>query len=156
VPRKFKDDWIGKLPVRIVILSNELPKLSDFSATIVSRFIILKLTESFYGREDPDLTNKLLPELPGILNWALEGLERLAKRRYFVRPDTAKELIDAFERLPSPVKSFLEERCEVSATASVECNCLYTAWCHWCARNGQLPGTAQNFARALHALIPGL
>jgi putative DNA primase/helicase len=38
--------------------------------------MMLRLTESFYGREDKALTEKLLTELPGILNWAIEGYVR--------------------------------------------------------------------------------
>ena len=61
----------GKLETRFVILTNELPRLTDASGALASRFITLVLTESFYGREDLGLTDKLAGELPGILNWAL-------------------------------------------------------------------------------------
>jgi phage/plasmid-associated DNA primase len=33
--------------------------------------------ESFEGRENENLTDELLTELPGILNWAIEGWRRL-------------------------------------------------------------------------------
>jgi len=36
-----------------------------------------KSTKSFYGREDQTLTDKLLTELRGILNWAITGWRRL-------------------------------------------------------------------------------
>ena len=65
------------LPTRFVIMSNELPRLHDTSGALVSRLIILRFTQSFYGQEDPELTNKLLAELPGILHWAIVGWKRL-------------------------------------------------------------------------------
>ena len=37
----------------------------------------LLLKETFYGREDTELIDKLLTELPGILNWSLRGLDWL-------------------------------------------------------------------------------
>jgi putative DNA primase/helicase len=61
------------LRVRFLIISNELPKITDSSGALASRFVLVRLTESFEKREDPLLHDKLLPELPGILNWALEG-----------------------------------------------------------------------------------
>ena len=40
--------------------------------------ILLRLTETFYGREDTTLTATLTNELPGILLWAIEGWKRFA------------------------------------------------------------------------------
>jgi putative DNA primase/helicase len=73
VPRKYKDDWSGRLPARFLLLSNELPAFEDASATIASRFIVLMFRKSFYGCENPRLTDELLAEAAGIFNWALEG-----------------------------------------------------------------------------------
>jgi putative DNA primase/helicase len=74
VDRKHMPAWTGTLPTRFVILSNELPRLTDASGALADRFVILQMKQPFYGREDLGLTEKLLPELPGIFNWALAGL----------------------------------------------------------------------------------
>ena len=86
VPRKNIDDWHGDLPTRFMILTNVLPKLTDASGALVSRFITLQLTKSFYGKEDLTLSDKLITECAGILNWSLLGLERLKARGYFIMP----------------------------------------------------------------------
>ena len=52
---------------------------------LASRFLVLTLHESFYGREDHGLFERFLPELPGILNWALRGVGS-ALRAWAVRP----------------------------------------------------------------------
>ena len=52
---------------------------------IASRFVPLKMTESFLGREDVDLKDKLRAELAQILNWGLQGLRRLNKRGKFIQ-----------------------------------------------------------------------
>ncbi len=36
----------------------------------------IRLTQSFVGKEDHDLGTAIMSELPGILNWALDGLDR--------------------------------------------------------------------------------
>ena len=51
VNRKYRDQWTGKLPARLHVISNELPKLGDASAAIVGRFVLLPLTYSWLGRE---------------------------------------------------------------------------------------------------------
>ena len=47
------------LRVRFLVISNELPSLADASGALASRFIVLRLINSFYGREDQRLTERL-------------------------------------------------------------------------------------------------
>ena len=86
VDRKYREPWSGKLPTRFVILSNELPKFRDSSGAIANRLLILQMTNSFLGREDRTLDTRLAIELPGILNWALEGLDQLTENGRFTVP----------------------------------------------------------------------
>lgn len=73
IDRKHMTSVTMKLPTRFVFLTNEFPRLTDSSGALAGRFVILRLTQSFYGKEDTGLTDRLLNELPGILNWAIEG-----------------------------------------------------------------------------------
>ena len=82
----IRSPWQGKLHVRFLILTNELPRITDASGALASRFVLLTLRNSFLGREDLQLTDKLLTELPGILNAALKGLDRLRDRGNFRMP----------------------------------------------------------------------
>lgn len=77
VDRKYKEPYTGKLPDRLQIISNELPRFGDASGAIIGRLVVLLTTRSWLGKEDFELENKLRTELPGILNWSLEGLRRL-------------------------------------------------------------------------------
>jgi hypothetical protein len=91
VNRKYRDQWTGKLPSRLHIISNELPELGDASTAIVGRIVLVPLTKSWLGQEDHDLEPALHRELPGILNWALAGLHSLtvkngAGMQFRVRP----------------------------------------------------------------------
>lgn len=72
-----------QLSARIMILANELPTFHDPSRALDSRLIVLRTTRSFLGVEDTTLTSKLIEELPGILNWAIAGLQRLTSRGRF-------------------------------------------------------------------------
>ena len=73
VDRKYKDSWHGRLMTRLMILTNDLPALSDSSGALAGRYVCLLFPNSFYGKEDSALGGRLLDELPGILNWALVG-----------------------------------------------------------------------------------
>jgi putative DNA primase/helicase len=157
IDRKYLPSWNGKLSARFVLLSNELPRIADASGALASRFIILTMTESFYGREDPDLTDKLLREMPGILNWAIAGWQRLAERGHFVQPASSVEAMHELENLGSPIGAFIRDRCIVAPGEEVACADLFGAWQSWCTDHGrEHPGTSQSFGRDLRAAVPGL
>lgn len=157
VPRKFKPDFTARLAVRFVLLSNELPAFLDQSGALAGRFIVLRLTRSFFGIEDLTLERRLLGELPGILRWALAGLDRLHARGRFVQPASGAALVAQFEHLAAPVAAFLEERCVIAPGASIECGELYQAWVEWSREQGRAhPGSLQMFGKDLAAACPGV
>lgn len=157
IDRKFRAAWTGHLQSRFVILSNELPRLADASGALPSRFIVLTMTRSFYGQEDFGLTARLLLELPGILNWALGGLDRLRKRGYFMQPASAADAVQEIEDLGSPISAFIRDRCDVGTQYSVVIDDLFNSWAEWGKTQGRdHPGTAQTFGRDLRAAVPDL
>ena len=99
IDRKYGTAITVKLPTRIMLLSNELPRFSDTSGAIASRMIFLQLTQSFYGKEDPKLTDRLLMELPAILMWSIGGWKSLRERGHFLQPESTKALADEMENL---------------------------------------------------------
>ena len=157
IPRKYLPDWTGTLPTRFTVMTNELPKIEDASGALASRFLVLRLTETFYGREDHQLDQRLSAELPGILNWALDGYDRLYSRGKFTQPESSAALVRDFEDLGSPVSAFLRERCDVAKGAEVTQVAIFDAWKTWCAENGrEHPGTIQTLGRNLRAVLPWL
>lgn len=157
VDRKHLSPWTGRLPTRFLILTNELPKLTDSSGALASRFILLCLTRSWYGREAHELTDRLLGELPGILNWSIQGWRRLNERGHFVQPASSLEALQELEDLTSPIRAFVRERCEIGPGRQVEVETLYAAWQEYCGSTGrERSGTIQTFGRDLRAAFPTL
>jgi putative DNA primase/helicase len=157
VDRKFKEPWTGRLPVRFMILSNELPSLGDASGAIATRFLVLTLTRSWLGEENPALTDALLEELPGILLWSLKGLDRLNAQGHFTEPTSSRDAVITLADLTSPVGAFIREACIRQAGRQVPVRELYQAWRRWSKDHGRdHPTTEQIFGRDLRAVIPGL
>jgi putative DNA primase/helicase len=155
VERKFLPDWNGKLSTRFLLLTNELPRITDVSSALAKRFIVLALQRSFYGKEDLGLYERLVPELPGILLWALDGRDRLYARGHFQQPKSAQELIQEFVDLGSPEASFLRQRTHTEPGATVSQKDLFAEWSIWCSENGRdKPGNAQTFGRNVRAALP--
>lgn len=157
VDRKHRDPVTVRLPTRFMLASNELPRLSDSSGALAGRLIVLPLTRTFYGAEDHHLTDRLLKELPGILNWAIAGWARLQARGRFVQPKAGAGLVQEMEDLTSPVGAFVRERCVVGPGERVEVDELYAAWKSWCEQHGRKePGTQETFGKDLRAVVHGL
>jgi len=157
IPRKHLGDFTGKLPTRFLVLTNELPRLTDASGALASRFVIIQTKRSFYGEEDTGLTGKLMAELPGILNWAIEGHHRLAATGHFNQPEASKHLVQDMADLGSPVAAFVRDECVIGDGRSIERQELYRAWKTWCESEGRdHPGTAAMFGRELSAAFANI
>jgi putative DNA primase/helicase len=151
---KFKDPWSGRLPTRFAILSNELPKFRDSSGAIANRLLILQMTNSFLGREDRTLDQRLVGELPGILNWALAGLDRLFLNGKFTVPGSSDDAAKLMMDLASPMSAFVRDCCQRGAGATVTADQLYSAWKMWAEDNGHHAGAKSTFGRDLRAVVP--
>ncbi|MEU6964113.1 DNA primase family protein [Streptomyces chrestomyceticus] len=154
VDRKYRQVWTGKLPARIVILSNELPNFGDSSGVIARRFIVLNMTVSWLGKEDPRLLDKLLAELPGIFNWALDGLNRLERNGRLSAPSSSLEAVTTMQDTASPTSAFLRECCETGPDHSVAVDELWAAWRTWADDAGVTVGSKAVMGRNLQSLVP--
>jgi putative DNA primase/helicase len=158
VNRKYRDQWTGKLPSRVHVISNELPKLGDASTAIVGRIVLLPLSRSWLGKEDHGLERKLQAELSGILNWSLAGLQRLTidNGNRFTRLASAEEAITVMRDLASPVMAFIREKCETGPDKQVEVDVFYEAYRNWCDSNGHVKASKQTLGRDLRAAVPAI
>ncbi|HUT10559.1 MAG TPA: phage/plasmid primase, P4 family [Thermoguttaceae bacterium] len=157
VDRKHLSSWTGRLPTRFLILTSELPRLTDMSGAMAGRFVLLCLTRSWYGEEDTRLTEKLLAELPGILNWAIVGYRALASQGRFTAANASADAMRELEDLASPISAFIRDRCNVGPGNFIEANRLYGGWKAYCGETGrEHTGTRQAFGRDLRTVLPGL
>jgi putative DNA primase/helicase len=153
VNRKNKRSLDLKLGARVMMLSNEMPQLGDSSDAINSRFLILKLEASFYGKEDYQLLNRLKKDLPAIANWAIEGYRRLMERGAFAEPKSSSDARDEWYQENNPLSEFIEDKYEVGKGGHVEIGDLYLAYKNWCEPLDIHPGTSNVFSRRLKAML---
>ena len=117
---------------------------------------MLKLTRSFLGKEDTTLGVRLYKELPQILSWALDGLDRLHTRGHFHQPKSAKKAIEQLEELSSPVGAFIQDKCTLGPEFSISTKKLFKEWRKWCSSQGIAPGPQSHFGRNLRAVEPSV
>jgi P4 family phage/plasmid primase-like protien len=155
IGRKYLSAWEGVLPIKFIIISNDLPAFADDSGALASRFINLQTRQSFYGREDRELDQKLRPERAGVLLWALEGRRRLYERGRFSETGTSLDIKQRLAVAGSEVQGFLEECCVLDPDGAVVKDVLYEKYQVWARINGLVPWEKSRWGNALLAAGDG-
>ena len=142
------------LKVRFTIAVNELPRLSDSSAAMRSRLLVLPYFNTYEGREDIGLLDRLLAEIPGITNWAggiavTKGLPGGSKTRL-----RAKRSCGISFTCRRRSKRSWTSAAKWETGKEVRRNDLQLAWHSWCDNNGHIPGSVADFGEKLRAAVP--
>jgi putative DNA primase/helicase len=148
VNRKNKEAWNGYLPTRIIVYSNEVLQLTENSNALTGRMIVLKMTQSFYGKEDTELASKLMKELSGIFNWSMVGLRRRMERGgHFLQPTSGVDLLEIMEDLSNPINLFYRDVLIEDPEGTVDKDDLFKVFKKWSQEKGMHPGTDLSFKR---------
>lgn len=133
---------------KLLLVSNHLPRVDGDDEALWRRIRLIPFTQSFLGREDHELPNKLTRELPGILAWAVQGL--LEWRANGLGTATAVERATRdYRDEEDGVGSFVAECLSPDAEARIPTADLYERYESYCAEAGERPITRRRFTSAL-------
>ena len=126
------------IPVcRLVITTNVLPSTKDTSTGYYRRLIMIDWRYDVPAeKRDGDLDDKLRMEMPGILNWALQGLRRFQERRKFIIPEESTRLLMAYRNSQDDMGRFFEEEVVFDPMGLTPARELYSLYKRWCEDNG--------------------
>lgn len=130
------------LNTRIMFASNDLPSgLADKHGGLAARLMFFETEGSWAGREDPDMENRIMAELPGILLWAIEGWHDLQREGKFVIPESSRRVRERFQKRSSSLSDFLAENYEVTGHKSdfVPWKRVRETYKAWCEENAEKP-----------------
>jgi P4 family phage/plasmid primase-like protien len=164
IDQKFGSQIVHKPTVRMIVATNNPPIFRDRSDAIWRRLLFVPFSQ----RIPPEKQNLEFKsphfwlekgELPGILNFAVEGLKRLYKRGRFVEP---KSMLDAKTNYIldiRPERRFLNENYEFTGLPEdrVPSSKIYSDYLDYLKENGHGKGlTNIHFGRQLHKAFPDI
>jgi P4 family phage/plasmid primase-like protien len=139
VEKKHETGFMYQPFCKLVFGLNNLPYSKDKSYGFQRRLIIVPFDRTFDTNEqDVDLPIKLQKELPGILNFALKGLESLKKNNYkFVESKAVSNAVEAYSEQLNPIRAFVNEMIVAGDYDDRILNrSLKEAFSNWCDDNG--------------------
>lgn len=142
---------------RFTFAMNDFPAFRDDSGSLEERTNILMFNNSYAGREDKTLKDRLGQEATSgkLINFALRGLKSLYDNKEFVVPAESALAMRTFRELISPIPQFARHCTELDSKGpGVAADYLYDLWKWWCAREGLRPGLKSTLMRNLLSTVP--
>jgi putative DNA primase/helicase len=146
VERKYHDPYTVTPRAKVCWAMNELPRIANASAGIFRRVKVVSFPNRAEEDRDPDVKRHIEAEGAGILNWALEGLQRLTKRGRFEVPACVQDATANFQQDNDVPALFIEEHCSVGPDRKVQASQLYKEYAWWCEENGHRPQSSTRVA----------
>jgi putative DNA primase/helicase len=136
---KFKPPFNFIVSTVPILLCNNVPSVADLSHGMLRRLMVIPFERTF-TEEDKDATlfdRIWANELAGVLNRALQGLQRLIRREsQFALPSDVKAATQRFIRDANPLPAFIEECCDLGSEHMCWMKDFYKAYCDWADANG--------------------
>ena len=124
---------------KLIMATNYKPRIRGTDSGIWRRIRLVPFTQTIpEDKQDLQLPDKLRAELPGILNWALEGLRRWMQasaggKRRGLPPCAAVDNATAeYRGEQDRLKQFLEDCTEPALGYTVQAGILYQTYRAWC------------------------
>jgi len=150
--RFMRQDFFEFKPqFKLVIAGNHKPGLRSVDEAIRRRFNLIPFGTTIPPEErDPDLTEKLRLEWPGILAWMIDGCLQWQERG-LDPPKAVTDATTAYLDAEDAMGAWLQECCAVNAHHSDTSAALYASWKTWAECAGEKPGSQKRFAQTLEA-----
>lgn len=145
VERKNVDVERVRPQAKIIWAMNEAPRIGSAHGGIFRRVKIITFPP-LTNKPEPALKAAIHEEGPGILNWALDGLDRLKERGHFDPPESVTGATHEWEKSNDLPSQFAEEHCTVSPEGEVAASLLYSNFRQWAIDNGHQPPSSNRVA----------
>lgn len=136
-----------------LLLGNNLPIVRDISRGMQRRFDLIPFTSDLTPHKDSPLPKIAMnEELPGILNAALDGLQRLRERGEFDPPPSCVRARERFFAQSNSVSTWIADECEWNPEAVAPLRDLYDSYKLYCVASAERVEPLSRWRRMLEQL----
>lgn len=138
--KKYQDSFQFRNYAKLIYSANELPKTSDRTDAFYRRWIVIDFPHQFMDddkKTDPSLPHSIIDEeeMSGVLNWALDGLDRILKQNGFSHTKTRKDIKQKWMKETDSLRAFVQIACECKRGTYVLKNDFYEIYKAFCDEN---------------------
>jgi P4 family phage/plasmid primase-like protien len=137
--RKYEKPESFRPVAKVLWAMNETPQVRNPNAGFFRRVKIVQFPSLGDTKRNPLVKELIKTEGSGILNWALDGLDRLNAQRTFTVSPEMEEAGQAFRQENDIPALFVAEMCEVESGTRVKGSELYRRYTEWCRDSGHNP-----------------
>ena len=148
--REMRQDFFEFAPThKLWVATNHRPRIRSDSPAIWRRVLLIPFEVRIPEEErDKKLIDKLREELPGILNWALQGLAAWREKE-LAPPPLVLQAVTAYREAEDKIGNFLRDECMEAPGVRIPVAGLYDAYSSWCEEGGEKPGSKRLFSLRL-------
>jgi len=147
--RKRKDPFMFEPTAKHLFAANELPSTESDDEAFYRRILLVPFPETVPAADrDKHLDEKLQSELPGVLNWALNGYDRLQKQAGFTGDRSPGETQQTWQKWADSVSRF-EKAALTDGSDEVIKTDVYAAYLEYCRQEGIPSDTQHSMTRSL-------
>ncbi len=149
--RRMREDFWDFAPThKAVLLTNNKPRVRGQDEGVWRRIVLVEWGASVSEAEkDPHFPDRFVPELPGILRWAWQGLQRVLTSGGLKPPEAIKQSSREYRAAEDSLPRWIEAECVVDANASETSEALYGKYSAWAERCFEARLTLTAFGRRL-------
>jgi len=148
--RRMREDfWVFTPQFKLFVIGNHKPPLRSVDEAIRRRMHLIPFVVTISKEEkDATLGEKLRAELPGILAWAIEGCLEW-QRCGLASPFAVRSATESYLEGEDTKAAWIEEQCELDATAWSGSTALFLSWKRCAAIAGEFVGSERKLSQYL-------
>lgn len=145
----FKNQFTFKMTGKLIVASNHKPIIKGTDHGIWRRIHLIPFEVKFEKeRQDKTLEQRLREELPGILNWAIEGYRKWRESGLAIPKSIVRKTAEYRQEMDM-LGMWLDEHCLIDSSKSVSFSDAYQSFSPWVKEYFNIDLSKNRFGRLL-------
>jgi putative DNA primase/helicase len=140
IDMKYKPQFTFRPQAKFIFAVNQMPRVDDTSTATERRICVAQFLNNFRDNPNTSLRSEmglLAQELPGILNWMLDGIDIFVEMKKFIKTQEQTQILSEYRQENSSVEGFIGECLEFNNSEVMTARDLYEHYKTFCIKDGR-------------------